>query len=201
MHRLTHSKYNIIAALKDECVYATLTQLATAPLTAFYGMEKSQQKIGDSYTIHLVGAELQFEADTLDKWETFFLHLVPQLVELRVVFIGPELNTEKLPLEILSRIRCIMHIRTSFKNVPKIIYFSSNFRMCRMCRQDCKVVKFDFQCDKLYVDYVKSGQFIKPDLGTVDGLFFFGNLSFSLFEFITLYSLLLQCGPISFDGL
>lgn len=65
----------------------------------------NQQQIGDVYTIHLVGAELQFEADTLDKWETFFLHLVPTLVECRVVFVGPELNNENLPLEILSRIR------------------------------------------------------------------------------------------------
>lgn len=79
--------------------------MATAPLTAFYSMEKCQQIVGENYTIHLVGAELQFEADTLDKWETFFLHLVPHLVQLNVVFIGPELNTEKLPLEILSRIR------------------------------------------------------------------------------------------------
>lgn len=61
--------------------------------------------IGERFNIHLVGAELQFEADTLDKWETFFLHLVPQLVELRITFVGPELNAENLPLEILSRIR------------------------------------------------------------------------------------------------
>lgn len=96
-----------VAAIKDECIYATLTQLATAPLTALYGAQKNEQEIGDVYTIHLVGAELQFEADTLDKWETFFLHLVPSLVECRIVFIGPELNAENLPLEILSRIRLV----------------------------------------------------------------------------------------------
>lgn len=61
--------------------------------------------MNECFTIHLIGAELQFEADTLDKWETFFLHLIPQLVELRIVFVGPELNAENLPLEILSRIR------------------------------------------------------------------------------------------------
>lgn len=98
---------NSVAAIKDECIYATLTQLATAPLTALYGAQKNQQNIGEVYTIHLIGAELQFEADTLDKWETFFLHLVPNLVECRVVFVGPELNAENLPLEILSRIRLL----------------------------------------------------------------------------------------------
>lgn len=92
-------------AIKDECTYAALTQLATAPLTAYYAIQKSGHTIRDRLTIHLIGAELQFEADTLDKWETFFLHLAPQLVELHVVFVGPELNAENLPLEILSRIR------------------------------------------------------------------------------------------------
>lgn len=104
---LKFKKTNILClpAIKDECIYATLTQLATAPLTALYASQKNQQQIGEVYTIHLIGAELQFEADTLDKWETFFLHLVPTLVECRVVFVGPELNAENLPLEILSRIR------------------------------------------------------------------------------------------------
>lgn len=92
-------------AIKEECTYASLTQLATAPLTAYYGSQIAGQMMQECFTIHLIGAELQFEADTLDKWETFFLHLVPQLVELRIVFVGPELNAENLPLEILSRIR------------------------------------------------------------------------------------------------
>ncbi|XP_037033646.1 titin-like [Bradysia coprophila] len=133
--------YKNYGAIKDECIYATLTQLATAPLTALYAAQKNQQEIGEVYTIHLVGAELQFEADTLDKWETFFLHLVPTLVECRVVFVGPELNAENLPLEILSRIR-----------------------MCRTCRQNCRIVKFDFQCGMLYHDYANSSAFTKPDL-------------------------------------
>lgn len=97
----------IRTAIKEDCTYAALTQLATAPLTAYYGMQRADMTspIGERFTIHLVGAELQFEADTLDKWETFFLHLVPQLLELHVTFVGPELNAENLPLEILSRIR------------------------------------------------------------------------------------------------
>lgn len=91
--------------LKDDCVFATLTQLATAPLTAYYATRVADAKIGEKFIIHLVGAELQFEADILDIWESFFLHLFPKLVELTIVFCGPELNAENIPLEIISRIR------------------------------------------------------------------------------------------------
>lgn len=86
-------------------MYATVTQLATAPLTAYFAAQKTDIKIGESFTIHLVGAELQFEADILDIWETFFLHLSPKLMELTIVFCGPELNAENIPLDIISRIR------------------------------------------------------------------------------------------------
>lgn len=86
-------------------MYATVTQLATAPLTAYFAAQKTDIKIGESFTIHLVGAELQFEADILDIWETFFLHLSPNLMELTIVFCGPELNAENIPLDIISRIR------------------------------------------------------------------------------------------------
>lgn len=48
---------------------------------------------------------MNFEADFLEKWEALFLHLVPEILELQIVFVGPELNTEKLPIEIISRLR------------------------------------------------------------------------------------------------
>jgi splicing suppressor protein 51 len=48
---------------------------------------------------------MQFEGDSLDKWESFFLHLAHGVSDLLIVFIGPELNTENLPLEIISRTR------------------------------------------------------------------------------------------------
>lgn len=86
-------------------MYATITQLATAPLTAYFAAQNTNTNIGESFTIHLVGAELQFEADILDVWETFFLHLSHKLIELTVVFCGPELNAENVPLDIISRIR------------------------------------------------------------------------------------------------
>lgn len=87
-----------LEAIKDDCVFATLTQLATAPLTAYFATQKADQVIGEKFTIHLIGAELQFEADVLDIWETFFMHLAHNLMELTIVFCGPELNAEKYPI-------------------------------------------------------------------------------------------------------
>jgi mitochondrial splicing suppressor protein 51 len=58
-----------------------------------------------TYTIHVVGAELQFEADALNKWEVFFLHLVPAVSELRVVLLATDLNPSNLPLELLSKVK------------------------------------------------------------------------------------------------
>ncbi|KAL1402675.1 hypothetical protein pipiens_005996, partial [Culex pipiens pipiens] len=97
--------YKNSTVLRDECAYATLTQIATAPLTALHGyLQTGLKPSSETFTIHLVGAELQFEGDTLDKWEAFFLHIVPEITELRIVFVGPELNVENLPIDIISRI-------------------------------------------------------------------------------------------------
>uniref|UniRef100_A0A182M9V1 MYND-type domain-containing protein n=1 Tax=Anopheles culicifacies TaxID=139723 RepID=A0A182M9V1_9DIPT len=126
---------------RDECVYAVLSQIATAPLSALYAFQQTGLSFGNTFTIHLVGAELQFEGDTLDKWEAFFLHLVPEVAVLRVVFVGPELNVENLPIDVISR-----------------------FRMCRTCRLKCRVVAFDFQCRTMYHDYRHSSRYQRPNL-------------------------------------
>lgn len=130
--------YKNSTALRDECVYATLTQVATGPLTALNGFLQTGLKPTETFTIHLVGAELQFEGDTLDKWEAFFLH-VTNITELRVVFVGPELNVENLPIDIISRIR-----------------------MCRQCRLRCRAVKFDFQCRRFYHEYWQDASVYQP---------------------------------------
>ncbi|XP_035794021.1 uncharacterized protein LOC118467535 [Anopheles albimanus] len=133
--------YKSSSALRDECVYAVLSQIATAPLTALHAYQRTGLPFGSTFTIHLVGAELQFEGDTLDKWEAFFLHLVPEVAVLRVVFVGPELNVENLPIDIISRIR-----------------------MCRTCRLKCRVVAFDFQSRTMYHDYRRSSSYQRPNL-------------------------------------
>jgi splicing suppressor protein 51 len=96
--------YNIfISALQDDCVYACLSQVATVPLTALYAMQKTGLAPQSTFTLHLIGAELQFEGDTLDKFESFFLHIVPEICDLNVVMVGPELNAENLPIEIIAK--------------------------------------------------------------------------------------------------
>ena len=42
--------------------------------------------------------------------------------------------------------------------------------MCRVCRQSCRGVRFDFQCKKFYHDYCKSSSYVKPD-----AVFFFNS--------------------------
>lgn len=58
-----------------------------------------------TFTIHIVGAELPFEADTLNKWEVFFLHLRSDVQILKVVMVGPDINSSKLPLDLLRNIK------------------------------------------------------------------------------------------------
>lgn len=36
--------------------------------------------------------------------------------------------------------------------------------MCRICRQQCRGLRFDFQCKKFYHDYCASTSYTKPDL-------------------------------------
>lgn len=133
--------YKNVTAFQDDCVHAALTQISTFPLTAYYTQQKSGVSLSKKFVIHLVGAELQFEGDSLSKWEAFFLHLAPEISDLHIVFIGPELNTEKLPIEIISRTR-----------------------MCNDCRHNCRGIRFDFQCKMFYHDYCTSASYAKPDL-------------------------------------
>lgn len=56
-----------------------------------------------------------------------------------------------------------MQVRSN-KLYMLIIIFEYIFRMCRTCRQHCRIVKFDFQCAKFYHDYAKSTAYSKPDL-------------------------------------
>ena len=47
--------YKSIHAFQDECVHAALMQIATAPLTAFYGYQKADMEFSEQMVIHLVG--------------------------------------------------------------------------------------------------------------------------------------------------
>jgi hypothetical protein len=47
--------YKNITAFKDECVKATLMQISTFPLTAFYAQQMIELKSNEQMVIHLVG--------------------------------------------------------------------------------------------------------------------------------------------------
>ncbi|CAK1589428.1 unnamed protein product [Parnassius mnemosyne] len=144
----------VLASMYDEKIdmsdiqYAALTQLATAPLTAAYCHQIYRQAVNYSnglnkrstFTVHAVGAELQFEADSLDKWEVFLLHLKPDVKDLRVTLIGTELNPSKLPLDLLGKMN-----------------------LCDHCCMRKRRVQFSFQ-DKSYHEYWSSDDFTVPDI-------------------------------------
>ncbi|KAJ0171656.1 hypothetical protein K1T71_012419 [Dendrolimus kikuchii] len=134
----------------NDVQYAALTQLATAPLTAAYAHQVYANKVNPTtngitkkpiFTIHVVGAELQFEADALNKWEVFFLHLRPDVQELKVVLISTDLNPSNLPLDLLAKIK-----------------------HCENCRTNKRRVTFSFQDKKKYAEYRSSKDYCYPDL-------------------------------------
>lgn len=47
--------YKNITAFRDDCVYAALLSIATAPLTAFYSFQRTGVAFGERMVIHLVG--------------------------------------------------------------------------------------------------------------------------------------------------
>jgi len=129
-------------ALRDDCIYVTITQLATIPLTALSVYWKSQLPFEETFTLHLVGAEMTFEGDSLEKYESFLLHLLPPTVKrLNVVFIGAEFNSENLPLDLVA-----------------------HMKPCKKCRSTNRAVNFIFECRTYYHDYCNSRHFITPSI-------------------------------------
>jgi len=119
-----------------------LSDIATCPLTVLFSLQQCNFHLEtiETLTIHLVGAEMQFEVETLQKWELFLLHLIPSLTMLKVVFIGPELKTE-------SRF-----IQTLGKN-----------KTCMKCNTAGRMVIYEFW-RTLYHKFVMSLDYQKPDL-------------------------------------
>lgn len=122
--------------------FVALTDIATCPLTVLFSLQHCNFCLEEirSLTIHLVGAEMQFEIDTLSKWELLLLHLVPSLKTLKVVFVGPQLETESA------------YIQTVGKN-----------KTCKECNAAGRKVIYEFW-KTLYHDYLKCDEYHKPDL-------------------------------------
>ncbi|XP_016965000.1 uncharacterized protein LOC108034578 isoform X2 [Drosophila biarmipes] len=125
----------------NECEYAALTQVSTGPLTAWFALKLCERlRSSEELTLHLIGAEIEFEVDMLQKWELFLLHIMPTVKSLNVVFIGPELNPNNISFEQLKKIKC-----------------------CRLCRKAQRTVNYHFE-NALYHDYCKETHFLQPNL-------------------------------------
>ncbi|XP_061705032.1 titin isoform X2 [Cydia pomonella] len=151
MSPLPENINEVLAAMYEQKIdmsdieYAALTQLATAPLTALFCLQhRANAATGitkKTLTLHIVGAELQFEADVLNKWEVFLLHLLPNVDEIKVVLVGPDLNPSNLPLDLLGKIR-----------------------YCENCQRNKRRVVFGFQDKRTYHEFWASDDFTVPDL-------------------------------------
>ncbi|XP_066598050.1 putative protein MSS51 homolog, mitochondrial [Prorops nasuta] len=124
-------------------IYATLSHIATAPLTTLYSLREcfNDLRTLDKMTIHIIGAEFQFECNNLCVWEKFFLHFMPRLQILSLVFIGPELNVPDIP-----------------------IMFYKNVHLCGKCKRSGRVVQVQFQDGMVYHEFTRSEEFSKPDI-------------------------------------
>ncbi|XP_032669959.1 uncharacterized protein LOC116843585 isoform X2 [Odontomachus brunneus] len=127
----------------DCYTYCSLSHISTIPLTALYSMQISCQnwEIIDTFVIHVIGAEFQFEGINLHVWEKLFLHLIPNLKRLRLMFVGPELRLPTVPLNLLTAVK-----------------------ICSACKTSARHVNVSFHPSKFYHDFCRSKLFIKPDL-------------------------------------
>lgn len=127
----------------DCYTYCSLSHISSIPLTALYSMQISCQnwKVIDSLVIHVIGAEFQFECINLHVWEKFFLHLLPNLKHLRLMFVGPELSLPTVPLDLLTAVR-----------------------ICSTCKSSGRRVEVSFYPGKFYHDFCRTKQFVEPHL-------------------------------------
>ncbi|XP_022187843.2 putative protein MSS51 homolog, mitochondrial [Nilaparvata lugens] len=126
--------------------YLQLCDIATGPLTALYAYNHftrsdRNNRSNSSVVIHVVGAEKFFEVNTLQKWEIFFLHYLPDLKNLKVIFIGPELDMSEE--EIISANTC---------------------QLCDKCVHLKRTLKFSFISNTLYHDFAAGKSFQMPSL-------------------------------------
>nr|XP_018911935.1 PREDICTED: uncharacterized protein LOC109040441 isoform X1 [Bemisia tabaci] len=117
-----------------------LTQLITAPLTVLFGADDLFRPPTGSrkqFVVHLIGAEVEFELEPVQKWELFFQHLVPELEALKLVLIGPELLESQV---------------------------GEKFVGCAECKRRNKSLDVIFESGLLYHEYITTEKYIKPDL-------------------------------------
>lgn len=128
----------------DAYTYASMSLSATAPLTALFAMQKTRADFffeprNDHLSIHVIGAEFQFECSSLRVWEKLFLHYLPGLKKLSINFTGPELYLPRAPPELLGKVQ-----------------------MCRRCKLERREIRVTFNPGRLYHQIADGAG--KPDL-------------------------------------
>lgn len=136
-------KHSAYYRAMDCYTYSSLSHVSTIPLTTLYAMQISCQdwEIADTLVVHVIGAEFQFECVNLHVWETLFLHLLPNLKHLRLMFVGPELRLPTVPLDLLTTVK-----------------------ICSACESSCRRVNVSFHPGKFYHDFCRSKRFARPHL-------------------------------------
>lgn len=123
--------------------YITLSHLASIPLTTLYAFQELRNtdwRDVENFTVHLIGAEFQYEGINLRVWEKLFLHFLPNLINLRLVITGPELFLPQVPRELLSKVK-----------------------LCNRCKFGGKKISVSFVPRTLYHDFCSSSDYQKPD--------------------------------------
>ncbi|XP_055383685.1 uncharacterized protein LOC129613580 [Condylostylus longicornis] len=124
----------------EETSNSMLTLAASGPLTSWYALKLTTKLNQEELVIHIIGAEIEFELDLLNKWESFFLHLLPNLKHLTLQFVGPELN---------------------YKH-----QFSNNLvklQLCKLCKKSNRTVTLQFE-KMLYHEFCAEKSYTKPNL-------------------------------------
>ncbi|CAD7080930.1 unnamed protein product [Hermetia illucens] len=132
--------YEKLSDIGNLIFYAELTQIASPALTTWFALKLTDLIQSPELVIHVIGAEQNFEVDTLQKWESFLLHLLPEVNKLDVVFVGPELNISEMQSSILQK-----------------------QRLCKQCQKQKKEVNYHFE-NLLYHSYTSSSSYREPSL-------------------------------------
>lgn len=116
--------------------YASLSHIATIPLTTLLAIQKSLNnwQTMNNISIHVIGAEFQFECWNFRIWEKIFLHHLPNLKTLSLTFTGPELQIPEILVKLLQK----------------------NMKICQNCRESGRQINVNFNQGKLYHEIDKN---------------------------------------------
>lgn len=116
----------------DISIQLYISQFFTRPLSLLFAMDMLRFSNHPNMAIHVISFNRLYE-QYLNEWE-FILHWLPNLINLRVVFVGLELFAQKKQIDI-----------------------------CRHCSNVGKTLKIE-SYDMLYKDYFESEHFLRPDI-------------------------------------